>query len=102
MRRKAITVAPIAGQALKRPSPCGPTCRISEAKTGSIATAPPKSTANISSENAPRSSGVLKTKSNPLRILRKIPSEIGATSCLLVFTPVIIISEVRNKPRTRE
>ena len=46
--------APIAGEARKQAESPGPGQRISLAKTGSSATAPPSSTANRSSEIEPR------------------------------------------------
>ena len=50
---RAMRVAPMAGAARNRPKPSSPTCRMSRAKTGSRAVAPPSSTANRSSEMAP-------------------------------------------------
>ncbi len=44
----------MAGPARSRPKPSGPTCSTSLAKAGSSAVAPPSSTANRSSEIAPR------------------------------------------------
>ncbi len=54
-----ISIEPISEAAFKSPKPSEPTFRISLAKTGIIATAPPNSTANISSICAPRISLVL-------------------------------------------
>ena len=50
----AIIAAPTPGAVRSSPSPHGPVCRISRAYTGRSATAPPSSTANRSSEIAPR------------------------------------------------
>ena len=61
-----IKTAPTAGAARRTPSPCGPTCRISSAKIGRIATAPPNSTANRSSVIAPRNSRRAKDERQPL------------------------------------
>ena len=55
--RPDISTAPTAGAARRAPSPCGPTCRISSAKIGRMATAPPNSTASRSSVIAPRKIG---------------------------------------------
>ena len=54
-----IIIEPISDAALRSPKPSAPTFKISLAKTGIMATAPPKSTANISKHNAPRISFVL-------------------------------------------
>ena len=51
---KLMISAPTAGAARKMPRLCGPLLRISHAKIGSSAVAPPKSTANMSSASAPR------------------------------------------------
>ena len=61
-----ISTAPI-GRAPRaaRPGPCGPTCRISSAKIGRIATAPPNSTASRSSVIAPRKIGPREEKRQP-------------------------------------
>ena len=56
------------GRARTRRGPGGPTCRISSAKIGRRATAPPNSTANRSSVIAPRKTGRLKRNvSRPVR-----------------------------------
>ena len=54
-----IIIEPISDAALRSPKPSAPTFKISLAKTGIMATAPPKRTANISKHNAPRISFVL-------------------------------------------
>ena len=52
-----ITITdPISDAALSHPNPMGPTFKISFAKTGIIATAPPNKTANKSSVSAPNNS----------------------------------------------
>ena len=51
--------------ALSHPNPIGPTFKISFAKTGIMATAPPNKTANKSSDKAPNTSFELKTKRKP-------------------------------------
>ncbi len=56
---------PIAGLAFKKPRPSGPTIKISLAKMGSNATAPPKRTANKSREIAPKKTCSPNTKSIP-------------------------------------
>ena len=43
-----------AGPERSRPKPCGPTCRMSRAKTGNSAVAPPRSTAKRSRLMAPK------------------------------------------------
>ena len=53
-----ISIAPISVAALSHPKPIGPTFNISLANTGTIATAPPKRTANKSNESAPNNSFV--------------------------------------------
>ena len=60
-----VKKAPIAGAALKTPNPSEPTFKISIAKIGNKATAPPKSTATISSVIAPKIAFVLKTNFTP-------------------------------------
>jgi hypothetical protein len=47
-----VSNPPMAGAALKIPKPSEPTCKISCAKMGNKATAPPNKTANISNERA--------------------------------------------------
>ena len=68
--------APTAGAALNTPKPSGPTFKISCAKTGSNATAPPNRTANISNVNAPKIILVENTKFNPSFKLLKTGSPI--------------------------
>ena len=60
-----MMMAPISIAALSQPKPCGPIFKISFAYTGTIATAPPNNTANISNVKAPSNSFVLKTKRKP-------------------------------------
>ena len=60
-----ISSAPAAGAARSRPRPQGPVCRMSLAKIGSSAVAPPSSTANRSSEMAPSSTGLSRRKCTP-------------------------------------
>ena len=57
--------APTAGALRRTPSPTGPTSRMSRAKSGSRATAPPNRTATRSSEIAPSSTGVFRTNRRP-------------------------------------
>ena len=68
-RRRARTTdiasAPIAGAARKRPSVQGPDCRISRAKIGNSAVAPPSSTAKRSSDSVPSSTGLRQTNTSP-------------------------------------
>ncbi len=64
-----IRTAPMAGAARRAPRPRGPTCRISPAKIGKIATAPPNSTATRSSVIAPRKIGRVNRKARPSRTL---------------------------------
>ena len=61
-----INTAPIAGAARSAPRPVGPTNRISAAKIGRIATAPPNSTANRSRVIAPMKIGRVKRKAQAL------------------------------------
>ena len=63
-RRVAISITPRApseGAVRIRPSPTGPTWRMSEAKIGRSAMAPPKKTANRSSAIEPIRAGVRET-----------------------------------------
>ncbi|MNO81969.1 hypothetical protein D3C76_732280 [compost metagenome] len=60
-----ISSAPTAGAERSRPRPQGPVSRMSRANTGSSAVAPPSSTANRSSEMAPKMSGRLRMKRMP-------------------------------------
>ncbi len=60
-----IARAPTAGAERSRPRPQGPVSRMSLANTGSRAVAPPRSTANRSSEIAPKMSGRLRMKRMP-------------------------------------
>ena len=53
----AVRSAPTAGALRSRPSPAGPTKRMSRAYTGSSAVAPPNRTANRSNDTAPRTTG---------------------------------------------
>ena len=55
VKTTAISNAPTAGDDLRIPRPSGPVCKMSLAKMGSNAVAPPKSTANRSSAMAPNS-----------------------------------------------
>ena len=57
--------APSAGALRSRPSPAGPTARMSRAKIGSSAVAPPNSTQNRSSEIAPSTASVRQMKRTP-------------------------------------
>ena len=57
--------APTAGAARNSPNPSEPTFKISCAKTGSKATAPPKRTAIMSKLKAPKIAFVLKTNRTP-------------------------------------
>ena len=60
-----MQMAPISVAAFNHPNPIGPTAKISLAKTGTMATAPPKKTANKSRDKAPSTSLVLNTNRNP-------------------------------------
>ena len=75
--------APRAGAARKIPRPCGPTCKISAANTGSNAIAPPNSTENKSRVIAPRMTGSPRTNRKPLvsddRIFSSLFTRGGAT-----------------------
>ena len=61
----AMVIAPRPGAARSQPRPAGPTCRMSFAKIGSSATAPPNNTANRSSVIAARNNGLARTKRKP-------------------------------------
>ena len=61
----AIASAPAPGAARSQPRPAGPTPRMSLAKIGSSATAPPNSTPNRSSVMAARNSGLSRTNRKP-------------------------------------
>ena len=71
---KPITtrIEPISAAAFSQPKPTGPAFKISRAKTGIIATAPPNNTANKSRERAPNTSLVEKTKRNPSFTLSRV------------------------------
>ena len=56
---------PTDGAATKIPNPCGPTFKISSAKTANKAIAPPNKTENISKVSAPKIAFVLNTKRTP-------------------------------------
>ena len=53
---------PTDGAATKIPNPCGPTFKISSAKTANKAIAPQNKTENMSKVNAPKIAFVLNTK----------------------------------------
>jgi len=59
-KRVMMHIEPISEAAFSNPNPSAPEFRMSVANTGIIATAPPKSTANMSRHKAPRISFVLK------------------------------------------
>ena len=82
-----INIAPISVAALSQPKPIGPTFKISLAKTGTIATAPPKSTANKSSDRAPNNSLLFNTKRNPSFTLSKgfCSTTVGCGGLALIF-----------------
>jgi hypothetical protein len=61
----AMSAAPTAGELRRMPSPHGPVCRMSRAKMGRSAVAPPNSTAKRSSEMAPRMAFLANTKRTP-------------------------------------
>ena len=65
-----VSNAPAAGAARSRPSPHGPTCRMSLANIGSSAVAPPSKTANKSSDTAPSSALRRQTNSAPASSVR--------------------------------
>ena len=81
----AVAAAPIAGAVRSRPSPSGPVARMSLANTGSIAVAPPNSTANRSSEIAPSTTGRDRTKRNP-----------SSTVCQLAGSVLRIVAGIRT------
>ena len=64
--------APMAGAARSMPSPNGPADRMSEAKIGSSAVAPPSSTANRSNEIMPSTAGVRRMKATPAKTVCKV------------------------------
>ncbi len=66
----AATSAPTAGALRRAPSPTGPTSRMSFAKIGISAAAPPRSTANRSSEIAPSRTGVRRMSATPANTSR--------------------------------
>ena len=65
VRLITIRIEPMSVAAFSHPKPIGPTCKISFAYTGTIATAPPNNTAKRSSVSAANTSFVLKTYFNP-------------------------------------
>ncbi len=70
----ATTAAPSAGAPRMMPRPSGPTARMSRANTGSMAVAPPSSTANRSS--------VMQPSRNRCRQVNCAPSTIWRMGCL--------------------
>ena len=76
------SAAPTAGAARRNPEPTGPTCRTSLAKAGSRAVAPPKSTANRSSDMEPRIGGWSRTKRTPDSRLRMVIGSAASVSTL--------------------
>ena len=69
----------MAGAARNQPRPDAPTCRMSVAKIGSSATAPPKNTASRSRLSALRISLSRQTKRSPSSVVRQ-PCRAGARS----------------------
>ncbi len=65
VRARAMVRAPSDGAARSQPRPTGPTPRMSLAKIGSRATAPPRSTAKRSSVIAARKTGLWRMKAKP-------------------------------------
>lgn len=84
-RTSDITTAPAAGAARSTPSPSGPTRRMSEAKIGRSAGAPPNSTEKRSSTCAPRSSGCLRRKRIPTVRFSAIDSSSTASAGVRVY-----------------
>ncbi len=82
-----ISTAPIAGAARSPPRPSGPTWRISWAKIGRIATAPPNSTARRSSTIAPTNTRRVRRNASPAFTLassgsaRPVAGRSGARIC---------------------
>ena len=73
--------APAAGAARSRPRPHGPTNSTSFAKIGSSAVAPPSSTANRSSEMAPSTTGLLRTKRTPPSSASSVTARLARGAC---------------------
>ena len=67
-----MTRAPTAGALRSRPSPSGPSWRMSRANMGSRAVAPPSNTANRSSDTAPSSTLRSHTKATPASNVRSV------------------------------
>ena len=72
-----VSKAPTAGAPRSKPSPQGPTCRISLANIGSSAVAPPSSTANRSSDTAPRTALRWQMKMTPAKTVRRVTGSRG-------------------------
>ena len=70
----------MAGAARSQPSPDAPTCRMSVAKIGSSATAPPKNTASRSRLSALRISLSRQTKRSPSSVVRQPAAVAGRAS----------------------
>ena len=93
--------APTAGAALNIPKPSDPTFKISCAKTGSNATAPPKSTAIISSDKAPKTIWFLNTKFKPSVRLSFIDSPIFGLMIGFALICDKAIKERIENPKTK-
>ena len=91
--------APTAGAALKTPNPSDPTFKISCAKTGNRAIAPPNKTAIISSVMAPKIAFVLNTKRTPSFKLCITGSPILGFKIGFLFICKRIKKDKRTKPK---
>lgn len=78
-----VIIEPISLAAFNMPKPSGPTFKISLAKTGTKATAPPNNTANKSSVSAPKISLVLKTYRRPSFTLCQVDAALLAKTGLV-------------------
>ena len=89
---------PTEGAATKIPKPCGPTFKISSAKTANKAIAPPNKTENMSKVSAPKIAFVLNTKRTPSFKLCKTGSPIlGFKTGFL-----LILNNTKNEKVTKK
>ena len=89
---------PIEGADTKIPKPCGPTFKISSAKTASKAIAQPNKTENMSKVSAPKIALVLNTKRTPSFRLCKTGSPILGFKTGFLF----ILNNIKKEKVTRK
>ena len=97
-----VIKAPTAGAARNIPNPSDPTSKISCAKIGSNATAPPKRTATISKLKAPKIALVLNTNRTPSLRLCIIGSPILGFKMGFIEMPNKRIKDKIISPKTMQ